>query len=147
MGRAQERKYREIFFAHNGPGPYTCDECGEEVDFWTVLIHHKNHDENDHRLENLVPAHRGCHTAHHSTGRGAGKKASVETRKKMTKAQTERWAKTPLEERKRIGRQAADNRDNQSEIMRRAWETRRKKYGPSGHSKIRGDDGPVIDNS
>lgn len=144
MAQAGDRKFREVFFAFNGSGPYSCEICGEEVDFWSVLIHHRNHDHDDNRLENLGPVHRGCHTKHHSTGRDIGKKHSESTRQKMSEAQSRRWANTTQEERKRIGQQAADNRSNQGEIMKKAWETRRSLYGPSGVS-AGGDLGPGDD--
>lgn len=102
MARQGDRYYREIFFAWNGPGPYTCVECSEEVTFYDVLVHHVNHDERDHRLVNLVPMHRGCHTKHHSTGRDLGKKASEETKTKMREAGLKRWATMSTEERLKI---------------------------------------------
>lgn len=127
MGKRDERKYREIFFAWNGPGPYECDLCKENVDFWSVLIHHKNHDEGDHRLVNLQPLHRGCHTRHHSLGRGAGKVVSEETKFKMSIAQIQRWANMSDEERSVIGKKAADTRAPiQQELLQKMWATRRK---------------------
>lgn len=67
MGR--NRTDRERFFAANGFGPYKCDFCGEVVSFEVVTVHHRNHDPSDHRLENLGPAHTGCHNGHHTRDR------------------------------------------------------------------------------
>ena len=68
-GGSQKRKrsrYRELFFATNGAGPYVCFfSCGEPVDFSEVVVHHINGDHTDNRLENLVPSHRSCHNGHH----------------------------------------------------------------------------------
>lgn len=60
--------YREVFFAHNGPGPYVCFDCGQEVTFDEVLVHHKDHDDTNDDPCNLVAAHDGCHTSHHMRG-------------------------------------------------------------------------------
>lgn len=127
MALAGDRKFREIFFAFNGAGPYSCYDCGKDVDFWTVLIHHENHDHSDNRLENLVPSHRGCHTRHHSIGRGIGKSPSKETREKMRQSGLKRWSNMSEEERKINGKKSFDGRnDDRSETMKKSWETRRK---------------------
>ena len=136
MAKAGDRKFREIFFAFNGPGPYKCYDCEKEVVFWEVLIHHENHDHSDNRLENLVPSHRGCHTRHHSTGRGVGKQVSEETREKMRVSGLKRWARLSEEERKVMGQLSKAGRtDDISETLQKNWETRRELYGPSGHKE------------
>ena len=78
MGQARRQTkqtdYQLIFCAHNGPGPYQCVVCGEDVQPpWrskgrsreSLHVHHKdrNHDNND--PTNLVPAHAGCHARLH----------------------------------------------------------------------------------
>lgn len=136
MAKAGDRLYREIFFAHNGPGPYICKECEGEVTFFEVLVHHEDHDRSNNNLENLVPNHRGCHTIHHSTGRGLGKKASEETKAKMRESGLKRWATVSEEDRKEHGQISQKGRnDDVSETLKKNWETRRKLYGPSGHKK------------
>lgn len=66
-GNAKRRrtKYREVFFAHNGPGPYPCAFCESVVDFEGVVIHHDDHDHTNDEPGNLVPCHQDCHTRHH----------------------------------------------------------------------------------
>lgn len=68
-GGPQKRKrsrYRELFFATNGAGPYICYfSCGEPIIFAEVIVHHINGNHVDNRIENLAPAHRTCHNAHH----------------------------------------------------------------------------------
>ena len=63
--KRRRSKYREIFFAHNGPGPYICFFCQQNVIFDEVIVHHVNHNETDNRLENLKPCHRLCHNGYH----------------------------------------------------------------------------------
>lgn len=124
MAKTGDRIYREIFFAHNGPGPYACVECNKEVGFLEVLVHHDDHDRSNNNIENLMASHRGCHTAHHSTGRGVGNKASEETKQKMSESHKKRWAARSPEERSEIGLKSAANRD-QSALMEKAWKTRK----------------------
>lgn len=68
LKKRRRSRYREIFFAHNGPGPYSCFfECGKEVTFEEVIVHHVDHDESNNSIDNLVPAHRSCHNQYHFT--------------------------------------------------------------------------------
>ncbi len=72
--------HREVFFAHNGVGPYICYGCTGILVFDEEFpIHHKdgNHENND--PENLEPMHTGCHIRLHKTGRIV----SQETRDKI----------------------------------------------------------------
>ena len=124
MAKAADRLYREIFFAHNGPGPYSCVECDTEVGFFDVLVHHDDHDRSNNTIENLMPSHRGCHTKHHSIGRGVGTKDSEETKRKKSEAQKKRWAALSEEQRSAVGLKSAQNRD-QAALMAKAWKTRR----------------------
>lgn len=68
-GGATKRKrsrYRELFFAHSGAGPYTCFfMCGELVLFEEVIVHHIDGDHTNNEINNLVPCHRLCHNGHH----------------------------------------------------------------------------------
>src|SRR5262245_29908674 len=59
--RAGKNRYVAVFFAANGFGPYACFECGEDVDFDDVVIHHVDEDQANASVENLVPAHAACH--------------------------------------------------------------------------------------
>ena len=63
--KRRRSRYREIFFANNGPGPYVCFFCSEPVLFDEVIIHHEDHDETNNDLTNLKPCHRLCHNGHH----------------------------------------------------------------------------------
>jgi len=63
--RRRRTQYREIFFANNGPGPYKCFFCKDEVVFAEVIVHHEDHDETNNDLTNLKPCHRLCHNGHH----------------------------------------------------------------------------------
>jgi len=58
--------HRVIFFAHNGPGPYSCFFCEDEVTIDKVLIHHKDHNHDNDEAANLKAAHRACHTRYHA---------------------------------------------------------------------------------
>lgn len=63
--RRRRSQYREIFFAHNGAGPYECFFCSEPVQFQEVIVHHEDHNEINNDLTNLKPCHRLCHNSHH----------------------------------------------------------------------------------
>jgi len=63
--RRRRTKYREIFFANNGPGPYTCSFCEKPAIFDEVIVHHQDHDETNNDLTNLKACHRICHNSHH----------------------------------------------------------------------------------
>jgi hypothetical protein len=62
-----------VFFAHNGPGPFVCRICGEEVFAgWDsklppmhpkgLCIHHIDGDRSNNVPENLEAMHIGCHS-------------------------------------------------------------------------------------
>lgn len=118
--RRRRSRYREMFFANNGPGPYSCFFCKEKVVFDEVIIHHINHDETDNNLKNLTPCHRTCHNGYHfkelwserreeflaSPTRGNRKPHSEETKKKIS------------ETKKRLGQQPTP------EARKKASETR-----------------------
>lgn len=72
--RRRQKHYRRTFLAAYGPFPHPCHFCGEEVDGHTApldgmaaVIHHLDHDETNDALENLAPAHHGCHMRYHQT--------------------------------------------------------------------------------
>src|ERR1039458_1891404 len=58
-------RHREVFFAHNGRGPYKCFYCVKRVWFKDVTVHHKNENHDDNRPSNLQAAHFGCHRTWH----------------------------------------------------------------------------------
>ena len=73
--------HREVFFAHNGCGPYTCFGCDEKLAFSDSFdVHHRDADHKNDTLENLVAMHNGCHIKLHKTGRIV----SIETRAKIS---------------------------------------------------------------
>lgn len=82
-----KHRYREVFFAHNGPGPYTCCFCGQPVDFEEVVIHHVDHNRTNLARENLTAAHETCHKSHHHKG----KIVSAEARANIGAASAGRW--------------------------------------------------------
>jgi hypothetical protein len=66
--KRKRSKYRELFFANNGSGPYLCFfVCGEKVKFQEVIIHHVDGDHTNNSIDNLVACHRICHNSHHFT--------------------------------------------------------------------------------
>jgi hypothetical protein len=74
--------YLRLFFAHNGPGPYSCHFCRSDVSLEKVHVHHLDHNHSNDDPKNLVASHSGCHSRHH----GKGKIFSLETRTKMSTA-------------------------------------------------------------
>lgn len=100
--RRRRSRYREMFFAINGVGPYNCFfDCGEAVSFDEVVVHHINGDHTNNDIHNLAPSHRICHNSHHfkelwanrkdelllSSTRGNHKPHSEEAKLKMSEAQ------------------------------------------------------------
>jgi hypothetical protein len=63
--KRESTRYRELFFANNGSGPYPCDFCGKDVDFDAVTVHHRDHDFTNNHPDNLGACHKRCHNAHH----------------------------------------------------------------------------------
>lgn len=63
--------YRRVFVEHNGPPPWACDWCGEQVDDISRggpldgNVHHKDEDRSNNDPENLGIMHAACHTKHH----------------------------------------------------------------------------------
>ena len=83
--------YRGVWETENSlPAP--CSFCGIEVTAWgrgadDGVIHHVDEDRSNNALENLLLAHKACHTAHH----GYGKWKSEETRQKMSESAKRRY--------------------------------------------------------
>lgn len=103
--RRKRTRYRELFFAHNGAGPYECYfQCGSLVTFDEVIVHHKDDDFTNDAVANLAPAHRVCHNGHHfkelwaerrpellaSQTRGHRTPHSEETRRKISETKKSR---------------------------------------------------------
>lgn len=110
--RRKRTRYRELFFAHNGPGPYICYfGCGEPVTFQEVIVHHTDDDFTNDSITNLAPAHRVCHNGHHFTElwaerreellgsptRGNRKPHSEETKRKISETKKAR-SQAPTQE-------------------------------------------------
>lgn len=62
--------YRRTFVNEHGLGPYPCYFCGVEMP-WAEAIHHLDGDHSNDDISNLVAAHSGCHSKHHTTQRAA----------------------------------------------------------------------------
>jgi hypothetical protein len=86
--RRKRSRYREIFFAINGIGPYPCAACGTDVTFDVVQVHHKNEDELDDDPDNLIAMHAECHTRKHMSQYWRGKTHSEDHRQKVSAAKT-----------------------------------------------------------
>lgn len=64
--KRKRSKYRELFLANNGAGPYVCYfSCGEVVLYEELIVHHIDEDHTNNKLENLTATHRVCHNRHH----------------------------------------------------------------------------------
>ena len=64
--RSRRLRFREVFFANNGSGPYTCYKRNEFVEFDEVSIHHIDQDHSNSELSNLAATHFGCHRSLHA---------------------------------------------------------------------------------
>lgn len=82
-------RYTEIFYAYNGPGPYPCYLCKEDVFTpWDrkhdpknrvdeLTIHHIDNDHHNNSPENLTAMHGGCHMRLHRERRPLVAKGST----------------------------------------------------------------------
>lgn len=61
--------HREVFFAYNGPGPFTCFDCGKDVVMEEVHVHHRDNDKTNNEPNNLAAAHPDCHSRFTNLGR------------------------------------------------------------------------------
>lgn len=86
--KRKRSRYREIFFAAHGFGPYVCDGCGEDVSFEAVQVHHKDEDETNDAIDNLIAMHSECHTRRHMSQYWTGKTHSDEHRRKVSESKT-----------------------------------------------------------
>ena len=65
----QRQMHREVFLAHNGPGPWRCRGCALDVLFSSVFdVHHLDHDHSNNDPLNLVAMHPECHSRLHKEG-------------------------------------------------------------------------------
>lgn len=139
MGRSQT-KHRETFFAWNGPGPYICHFCGEDVFFEEVHVHHRDHDDYNNDKSNLVAAHVGCHHSYHrkqmtqeeknaAAARMRNRTVSDETRQKMSEAKKARG---------KTGPEPEEVRQKKKEAVLKSWEN------PERKTPERGPDGRFI---
>lgn len=92
--------YRHVFYAFNGPGPWKCHFCLNDIlPHWdtdgpdrrtkdALIVHHNDHNKKNNAPENLKAAHQGCHARHHQRGLHLGAKRSDETRRKLSVALT-----------------------------------------------------------
>lgn len=115
--KRQRTRYREIFFAYNGVGPYACYFCGDDVSFDSIVVHHIDENETNNSVENLVATHRVCHNGHHfktlwkekrdqmlaSPTRGHRTKHSEATKNNLSKTMKEKGHK-PSEEARELAR-------------------------------------------
>lgn len=147
--RRRRSRYREMFFATNGIGPYECFFCNEEVEFSLVVIHHVDHDHTNNSIDNLAASHRKCHNGHHfallwqerkedllsSPTRGHRTPHSEEAKRKMSKAHKEaghRPSDAAIAKAAEINtgkKKSEEVRKNISEGRRRAAERRRQGGG------------------
>ena len=106
--------HREVFLAHNGPGPWACFGCEEDVVFETAFhVHHVDEDDRNNDPINLMAMHSSCHTRLHQTGRpawNAGQDTPESVRLKMSASADERWSRE-------------GERDRGSVLQARRWES------------------------
>jgi len=120
-----------IFLAAHGDGPHACWFCEEAVTRgdggrWRaregLTIHHLDHDQSNNALENLVPAHLGCHAGYHSGLRAAQK--VEEARRKMAAARRRSTREAPelaagiMRQIRALGRRIGDGDGGLSEFRR-----------------------------
>lgn len=131
----RERMYVTLFYAHHGPRSLPCGDCGRLVlPPWEAtdlprgerpLVHHRNGDRSDFRIENLELMHFSCHmSAHSRNGRSAFNRPEV--RAKIRAAQMGKPC--PPKTRAKIAASLRGHRCNNetraklSVAIRRAWQ-------------------------
>ena len=78
-----------LFKQKAGDPPWPCYFCGKPVDGivrYKSVVHHVDHNHDNNVIENLAPAHKGCHDVHHLTGR------NITWGDKISKSKKEEWA-------------------------------------------------------
>lgn len=115
------KPYHPIFIDANGYGPWPCYGCGEPVTL--LLVHHLDEDHFNDAPENLVAMHQSCHIRLHRVGeRNRGRKASVETKAKMSAV---RRGKPKTEEHKRKIRESNLGLKRSAETRQRISDSKR----------------------
>ncbi len=62
-------KHRLRFLAANSGPPWLCSYCGLKIlSTETLLVHHKDHNNQNNDEENLMGMHQPCHIRHHVKG-------------------------------------------------------------------------------
>ena len=96
--KRRRTRYRELYIALHGIGPYPCYfGCEELVSFDELIVHHIDEDFSNDAAENLTAAHRSCHNGHHfkelwkerrddmlASNRGSRSPRSEETKKAIS---------------------------------------------------------------
>ena len=64
MHKKEFKKLRERLLKQNN---YRCSECRKYKDNWYLVIHHKDHNWRNNKINNLVVLCRSCHQKLHCT--------------------------------------------------------------------------------
>lgn len=63
---SDQKIYHPIFLNANGPGPWACYGCGEDVH--DLLVHHIDRNHKNNAPDNLAAMHSSCHMSLHLKG-------------------------------------------------------------------------------
>ncbi len=109
--------YREVFFAANGFGPYTCYFCAEPITK-KLYVHHIDEDGDNDDVHNLTAAHGRCHIRHHMQDPARRAKYAASTKRMWKDPTYRRRTMEGMKSRSIVGGSSAS--------ALRGWETRRK---------------------
>lgn len=129
----QNRTYREIFFAINGIGPYTCVFCNRSVSFEQVHIHHVDHDRTNNDGSNLQPSHPRCHNRYHK----GGTTHRAEVKERIRQSVRAHVSSLSPEERKKYGSTVWVGRKHTEETRRKISAARSGKPGTPRSQELR----------
>jgi hypothetical protein len=132
-------KYRAVWLAAYGEGPWLCHGCGEPVNRLggttnseTGLIHHLDHDHGNNAVENLRVMHHKCHVRHHNSERTI----SEGSRRRMSDAQKRRRAEETPEVRDKFVYSFKGRKHSEEAIRKMSEKQRGKEVSEETREKL-----------
>lgn len=132
-------KYKAMWLAAHGNGPWPCYGCGDLVESLggrtapeTGLVHHLDHNHDNNVIENLQVMHHKCHVRHHNSERVV----TDEARQNMSAAQKKRRASESQETRDKFVYAFKGRRHSEESIRKMSDAQQGKVISPETREKI-----------